>query len=164
MKIKDGGNIVPYYGTKLKTMGRRLKIFWTMPSPTVKWILEDARMFLLHSRSGHVPVQTGPFQGEVQGITIFVTTTVPVLVVNTPQGWELVRSFGFQITLSLHDMEVPTPQISVGLRHTSVGCLQRPLLCRILFPMLVRPPKFIRNPGDFIPLLDKPSFIGVSCV
>ena len=27
------GNIVPYYGMKLKTMGRRLKIFGTKPNP-----------------------------------------------------------------------------------------------------------------------------------
>ena len=31
-KIKDGGNIVPHYGTKLKTMGRRLKFLGRCPA------------------------------------------------------------------------------------------------------------------------------------
>ena len=69
-----------------------------------------------------------PSRGVVQewvlfGNSIIVVTSVPVIVVNTSLVRELVLSVGFQITLSLHDMEAPTPQTSENLRHTSVECL-----------------------------------------
>ena len=38
-KVKACGNIVPCFKTKIKTTGRRFKIFGTMPSPMDKWFV-----------------------------------------------------------------------------------------------------------------------------